>query len=342
MKYISNPQNPFVSEARELLEPAPPVQPEVYEETVKTILSQNTSPDLPFRWSVNPYRGCFHACAYCYARPSHEYWGFGSGTDFESKLVVKINAPAKLQESLLKPSWKGELIVFSGNTDPYQPLEATYQLTRACLKICAEFHNPVGLISKSALIARDIDVFQELRDTASIRVYLSIPFASDDVARKVEPQAPSISKRFQTLEKLAKAGIPTAVSIAPVIPGLNEQDIPRILSRARDAGARHATYILLRLNDNVEQVFLERMTHHFPDRIHKILSRLKEMREGQVGERVFFKRHAGEGKTWDVIAQLFETAYRKYGFQALPKAPLPTTFRRPGLTQLSLFEGPTP
>lgn len=338
MKPISNPQNPFVPEARELLEPAGPIQPEVYEETVQTILSQNNSPDLPFRWSVNPYRGCFHACAYCYARPSHEYWGFGSGTDFESKLVVKVNAPAKLQETLLKRSWKGELIVFSGNTDPYQPLEATYQLTRTCLKICADFHNPVGLISKSALIARDIDVFQELRDKAWIRVFLSIPFASDDIARKVEPQAPSISKRFETLEKLAKAGISTAVSIAPVIPGLNEHDIPQILSRARDAGAQHATYILLRLNDNVKSVFVERMTHHFPDRIQKILTRLKEMREGQVGERTFFKRHAGEGKTWDVIAQLFDTAYRKHGFHHFPDIPIPFTFRRPG--QLSLFDDP--
>ena len=340
MKPISNPQNPFVPESRERLEPAAPVTPDIYEETVQTILSQNNSPDVPFRWSVNPYRGCFHACAYCYARPSHEYWGFGSGTDFESKLVVKVNAPAKLQEALHKKSWQGELIVFSGNTDPYQPLEATYQLTRSCLEICAEFQNPVGLISKSALIARDIDVLQELRDRAWVRVYLSIPFASDDIARKVEPQAPSIAKRFETLETLAKAGIATAVSIAPVIPGLNEHDIPQILSRARDAGAQHATYILLRLNDNVEQVFRERMTHHFPDRIHKILSRLQEVRAGQVGERTFFKRHVGEGKTWEVIAQLFDTAYRKYGFHHIPDTPIPATFRRPGLTQLSLFEAP--
>lgn len=337
MKRRSNPQNPFVQEARELLEQAAPVAPEIYEEKVQTILSKNNSPDLPFRWSLNPYRGCFHACAYCYARPSHEYWGFGSGTDFESKLVVKINAPAKLRESFHKRSWQGELIVFSGNTDPYQPLEATYQLTRSCLQICAEFHNPVGIISKSALLARDIDVFQELRDKSWIRVFLSIPFASDDIARKVEPQAPSITKRFETLEKLAKAGISTAVSIAPVIPGLNEHDIPQILSRARDAGAQHATYILLRLNDNVEQVFIERMTHHFPDRIHKILSRLKEVREGKVGERTSFKRHVGEGKTWDVIAQLFDTAYRKYGFQNIPDTPILSTFRRPGLTQLSLW-----
>jgi DNA repair photolyase len=338
MRQKSNPQNPFVPETRELLEPAGPIQPQVYEETVQTILSQNTSPDIPFRWSVNPYRGCFHACAYCYARPSHEYWGFGSGTDFESKLIVKVNAPAKLQESFHKRSWKGELIVFSGNTDPYQPLEATYKLTRSCLETCAEYRNPVGIISKSGLIVRDIDVLQELRDRAWVRVFMSIPFASDDIARKVEPQAPSISKRFETLEKLSKAGISTAVSIAPVIPGLNEHDIPTILSRARATGARHATYILLRLNDNVEPVFIERMTHHFPDRIQKIISRLKEMREGQIGERIFFKRHAGEGKTWDVIEQLFDTAYRKHGFHLDPDTPLPSTFRRPGPAQLSLWE----
>lgn len=340
MRQKSNPQNPFVPETRELLEPAAPIQPEVYEETVQTILTRNNSPDLPFRWSLNPYRGCFHACAYCYARPSHEYWGFGSGTDFESKLVVKTNAPTKLQETFQKPSWQGELIVFSGNTDPYQPLEAGYKLTRACLRVCADYRNPVGLISKSALVARDLDILQELRDRAWVRVFLSIPFASDEIARKVEPQAPSISKRFETLEMLAKAGISTAVSIAPVIPGLNEHDIPQILRRAREAGARHATYILLRLSDNVEKVFVERMTHHFPDRIQKILSRLKEVREGQVGERIFFKRHEGEGKTWDVIAQLFDTAYRKQGFQQEPDMPVPDTFRRPGPVQLPLFEMP--
>jgi len=197
--------------------------------------------------------------------------------------------------------------------------------------------NPVGLISKSALLTRDIDVFQELRNTAWIRVFLSIPFASDEIARKVEPQAPSISKRFATMEALAKAGIPTAVSIAPVIPGLNEQDIPEILSRARNAGAQDATFILLRLNENVEKVFVERMTHHFPDRIQKIMSRLKEVRDGTVGEHTFFKRHQGQGITWEVIAQLFEQAYRKCGFPTIPETPIPATFQRPGPTQLSLF-----
>jgi DNA repair photolyase len=337
MRPVTNPPNPFVSEFRELLGPPPPVTPDVFEETAKTILSHNESPDLPFRWSLNPYRGCFHACAYCYARPSHEYWGFGAGTDFESKLVVKINAETKLQETFKKPSWNGELIVFSGNTDPYQPLEAEYKLTRDCLQTCATFRNPVGIISKSALLTRDIDVFQELHKEAWIRVFLSIPFASDEIARKVEPQAPSISKRFATIEALAKAGIPTAISIAPVIPGLNEQDIPEILTRARDAGAQDATFILLRLNDNVEKVFVERMGQHFPDRIQKIMARLKEVRQGQTGERIFFKRHQGQGTTWKVISQLFEHTYRKLGFPTVPEAPIPATFKRPGPAQLSLF-----
>lgn len=196
MRLVSNPQNPFESEHRDLLEPPSRVQLQVFEDATREILSKNESPDLPFRWSLNPYRGCFHACAYCYARPSHEYWGFGAGTDFESKLIVKQEAPRLLRERFLKPSWKGELIVFSGNTDCYQPLEATYGLTRACLQVCAEFRNPVGVITKSALVARDLDVLTQLHERASVRVHLSIPFADDEMGRKIEPQAPSITKRF--------------------------------------------------------------------------------------------------------------------------------------------------
>lgn len=337
MKPISNPRSPFIPEIRERLEPADSVEPEIFEETARTILSENTSPDLPFRWSVNPYRGCFHACAYCYARPTHEYWGFGSGTDFENKLVAKINAAERLRDAFDKPSWEGDLIVFSGNTDPYQPLEAKLELTRSCLEVCAAYQNPVGIITKSALIARDVNMLQDLHARAWIRVYFSIPFASDDMARKVEPQAPSITKRLETMALLAEAGISTAVSIAPVIPGLNEHDIPLILQKARAAGAQQATYMLLRLNDNVEPVFLERMTRHFPDRIHKIMGRLKSMRHGQTGEKTFHRRHVGEGRTWDVITQLFDTAYRKYGFPDIPDSPIPRTFSRPGPNQLSLF-----
>ena len=337
MKQVANPPNPFLSEHRELLEPAPAVSIEVFEEETETILSRNESPDLPFRWSLNPYRGCFHACAYCYARPSHEYWGFGAGTDFESKLVVKRNAAECLRATLLKPAWQGELIVFSGNTDCYQPLEATYQTTRACLKVCAEFGNPVGIITKSSLILRDLDVLRELKEQAWVRVYFSIPFANDETARKVEPQAPSISKRLETMQRISEAGIRTAVSIAPIIPGLNDHDIPQILQLARQAGATGATYILLRLNGNVEPIFLERMKHHFPDRLSKIVHHLQEMRNGKLSERTFFKRHEGQGVTWKTLEQLFDMNYRKYGFHLIPDEPITHSFHRPGPAQMPLF-----
>jgi len=338
MRVVTNPPNPFLSEHRELLDSAPCVTTEIYEERARTILSRNESPDLPFRWSVNPYQGCFHACAYCYARPSHEYWGFGAGTDFESKLMVKSNAAECLQQAFEKPSWKGELVVFSGNTDCYQPLEASYRLTNTCLAVCRVFQNPTGIITKSCLILRDIDLLQDLTKQAWLRIYMSIPFASDDIARKVEPQAPSITRRFDTLNKLSQAGISTAVSIAPIIPGLNEHDIPAILQRARDAGATDATYALLRLNGSVEPVFLERMAQAFPDRVKKMTNHLRAMRGGKVGEQTFFQRHAGQGPTWETIKQLFDLHYRKAGFHVIPDEPIRQTFRRPHPIQTHLFE----
>ena len=205
-------------------------------------------------------------------------------------------------------------MVFSGNTDCYQPLEATYELTRACLAVCAEFRNPVTVITKAALIQRDLDLLQTLHERAWIRVYFSVPFADNAVARKVEPQTPSITKRLEAMAALSSAGIPTAVMIGPVIPGLNEQDIPQILHLARQAGATRAAYTLLRLNDNVQPVFLERMAEAFPDRIKKITNRLKETRGGTLEEKRSFARHRGQGSTWQTIEQLFDLAFRKEGF----------------------------
>ncbi|MDA2911023.1 PA0069 family radical SAM protein [Nitrospiraceae bacterium AH_259_D15_M11_P09] len=337
MRLIANPRNPFESQHRELLEPSPQVSLEVYDDATREILSRNESPDLPFRWSVNPYRGCFHACAYCYARPSHGYWGFGAGTDFDSKIVVKRRAPALLREAFMKPSWQGELIVFSGNTDCYQPLEASYELTRSCLDVCAEFRNPVGIITKAALIVRDMEILQRLHAEASVQVYFSIPFVENETARKVEPQVPSITKRFETMRALSEAGIPTAISIAPVIPGLNEDDIPELLARARLAGATAATYILLRLSGPVESVFLDRMATAFPDRIKKITNRIREVRGGALTESAFFQRHHGKGTYWQMVEQLFELGYRKAGFPEEDDRPIPQTFRRPGAEQATLF-----
>jgi len=337
MRRISNPPNPFESRHRDLLEPAAVAKLVLYTDDSREILSRNESPDLPFRWSVNPYRGCFHACAYCYARPSHEYWGFGAGTDFESKLVVKQEAPRLLRQAFEKASWQGELIVFSGNTDCYQPLEANQGLTRACLEICAEYRNPVAIITKGALVLRDLDVLVRLQRAAWVLVYFSIPFSSDEVARKVEPQAPSITKRFAAMQALSEAGIPTGISIAPVIPGLNEEDIPDLLERAYRAGARTATYSLLRLSGSMESVFVDRIEEAFPERFVKITNRLREVRGGTLTESRFFKRREGQGPHWKLIEQLFELAKRKAGFSEDGLSPVPQSFCRPGREQQTLF-----
>jgi DNA repair photolyase len=337
MRQIANPPNPFESRHRDLLEPAGAAKLTVYADDSREILSRNDSPDLPFRWSVNPYRGCFHACAYCYARPSHEYWGFGAGTDFESKIVVKKEAMQLLRRALEKPSWQGELIVFSGNTDCYQPVEAEYGLTRACLEVCADYRNPVGIITKGSLVLRDLDVLVRLHREAWVLVYFSIPFASDAIARKVEPQAPSITKRFAAMQALSDAGIPTGISVAPVIPGLNEGDIPALLDQAYRAGARTATYSLLRLSGSVESVFLDRIGEAFPERIGKITNRLREVRGGALSEGRFFKRQSGQGPYWELIEQLFALAKRRAGFTEDVTSVIPRTFRRPGVEQTSLF-----
>lgn len=338
MRTVSNPPNPFESSHRELLEPAPAATVEIFHDASREILSRNESPDLPFRWSVNPYRGCFHGCVYCYARPSHEYWGFGAGTDFESKLVVKEDAATLLHQAFERSSWKGELIVFSGNTDCYQPLEASYGLTRACLAVCADFRNPVGIITKGALVLRDLDVLTRLRQQSWIRVYFSIPFADDAVARKMEPHAPSVGKRFEVMKALSDAGISTGISIAPVIPGLNDEAMPELLERARAAGARTATFSLLRLSGSVEPVFLERIKEAFPDRFAKITNRLREVRGGRLSESAFFDRHHGTGIYWQMIEQLFEVASRRAGFDHDVEDVIPETFRRPGGAQTTLFD----
>ncbi len=337
MRPIANPPNPFESRHRELLEPPASPKLTVYTDETREILSRNDSPDLPFRWSVNPYRGCFHACAYCYARPTHEYWGFGAGTDFESKIVVKEEAPRLLRQQFEKSSWSGELIVFSGNTDCYQPIEAEYGLTRACLQVCADYRNPVGIITKGALVLRDLDVLMQLHHEAWVLVYFSIPFASDEMARKVEPQAPSITKRFSAMKALSDAGIPTGLSIAPIIPGLNDDAIAELLERARHSGACAATYSLLRLSGSVESVFLERMQEAFPERIGKITNRLSEVRGGTLTESRFFKRQTGQGPYWRLIEQLFALAKRRAGFTEDVTIAVPQTFRRPGVAQGSLF-----
>lgn len=314
MKFARNPSNRFESyitdlEAGEAL----PAQLEVFEDHSKTILSRNDSPDLCFRWSLNPYRGCIHACSYCYARPTHEYLGLGAGTDFETKIVVKKNAPALLREALQKKSWEGEVIVFSGDTDCYQPLEAKWQLTRKCLEVCFEFENPVRIITKSFLITRDIDLLSQLAAKKLLSVSITIPFLSSESARKIEPFAASIEKRLEAVEKLSKAGIRVGILVAPIIPGLNDCDIPLILKKASQAGAVTASPVLLRLPHSVKEIFFDSLRRHFPGHATKIESLIKQMRDGKLYDSRFGKRGIGSGPYWDSIQNLFSVYCLRYG-----------------------------
>ena len=313
---VSNPDNPWASTHVEWLEEPPRADLEVYEEEAKSILSRNESPDVPFHWSVNPYRGCFHGCAYCYARPTHQYLGFGAGTDFDRKIVVKTNTPERLAESFAKRNWKRELVSFSGNTDCYQPLEVTYELTRRSLAVCADFHNPVSIITKSPLIRRDVDLLDKVASRAPLRAYLSIPFADAEMARAIEPYAAPPAKRFEAIRALADAGLHVGVSVSPIVPGLNDAQVAEILERAAEAGAQSAFYILLRLPGETGPVFWQRLEETYPDRVRKVRSALTESRGGKENESRFGVRMSGKGPRWSVIEQLFHSTCRRLGLEA--------------------------
>lgn len=335
---VRNPPNPWSTTHVEWLGEPPPARLEVYEEHARSVLTENDSPDVPFRWSVNPYRGCIHACAYCYARPTHQYLGFGAGTDFDRKIVVKVNAPEVLRREMLRPAWQGETVTFSGNTDCYQPLEASYQLTRRCLEVCREFSNPVVVITKGMLVRRDIPILAEIARRADVTVYISIPFADDAVGRQVEPYASSISQRFETIRALSEAGIAVGVAVAPVIPGLNENAIPEILRRARQAGARTAFLSLLRLPREVLPVFEERMEEAFPTRVRRIQNGLKDVRQGKLNDSTFGRRMVGQGPRWEAIRRLFELQCQRLGLNTTEEhTPRSGTFQRPW-RQGSLFD----
>lgn len=337
LRPVSNPPNPWANGELEYLEEIPPASLQVYEDHTREIIAQNDSPDVGFRFSVNPYRGCLHACAYCYARPGHEYLSFGAGTDFETKIVVKPEAGTLLREAFEKRSWKGETVVFSGVTDCYQPLEASLRLTRACLEVCAEYRNPVGIITKGTTVERDIDVLQELQKNAHVHVNVSIPFRDEEIARAIEPYVATPKRRLGIIERLAAAGIPVGVNVAPVIPGLNDEDIAAILTEARRVGARSAGYVLLRLPGPVKSVFEERLRHTLPLRAERVLHRIRETRGGKLYDSRFGVRGRGEGPYAQSIQALFETTSRRLGFSS-EREPEQPTFRRPGNhSQLNLF-----
>ena len=314
MRFIANPPNPWLSHSIEWLGEPPRVKIEVYEETeTRSIISSNDSPDVAFDHSINCYRGCIHGCTYCFSRPTHEYLDFGAGTDFERKIVVKVNAPQLLRKELMKPSWKGDQIVFSFTSDPYIPLEANYKLTRQCLEVCADFRNPVGIVTKSALIRRDVDVLQTLAREASVGVYFSIPFADYDIARAVEPFAPSPNARFEAMKILADAGIQVGIGIAPTIPGLTT-DIPGLLQRAKHCGATKAFINMLRLPGSVAPYFEQRLREQLPTKADRVLNRIRDARGGKLNSSQFHDRMRGKGQFWNAQQKLFEVYCRKLGF----------------------------
>lgn len=334
LRRVSNPPNPWrrtrLAWDEDGVGEPPRATLQVYEDRTRRVLSRNDSPDLPFRWSVNPYRGCYHGCAYCYARPSHQYLDLGAGTDFEQQLVVKPDAPTLLRRAFERRSWEGELVVFSGNTDPYQPLDATWELTRRCLEVCRDFRNPVGLITKSALIERDADLLGELARDAFCSATVSIPFVDPDHARAVEPHVPSPRRRLRAVRTLAEAGVPVGVNVAPIIPGLNDEEAPRVLEAAAEAGAQWAGHTLVRLPGPVAPVFEERIREALPERADRILHQIEACRGGRRSDPRFGHRMQGQGARWEAFERLFETTCRRLGLDVGPRAPRATSFRRPG------------
>jgi len=334
---VRNPPNPWRSTDVEWLEPQR-ARLEVYEDATREILSHNDSPDIPFAWSVNPYRGCGHACAYCYARPTHEYLGFGAGSDFETRIAVKPRAAELLRVAFDRRSWRGERVAFSGVTDCYQPLEAAWRLTRACLEVCAEYRNPVSIVTKAPLVERDLDLLSRLAREAEVRVTLSVPFHDPAHARALEPGAASPARRIETLRRLAAAGVPCGVLLAPVIPGLGDEDIPRVLEAARAAGATRAGWLLLKLPGSTRQVFEERLRAALPDRAERVLHRIRETRGGALDDARFGVRMRGTGPYAQAIGDLFGAAARRLGFEGEEdQAERPSTFRRPPRGQLELL-----
>ncbi|CAN5684643.1 hypothetical protein BH09MYX1_BH09MYX1_23270 [soil metagenome] len=311
----ANPQNPFATtEIVYLDEEAPPVHLEIHFDSSKTILSRNDSPDLDFTYSVNPYRGCLHACAYCYARPTHEYLSFGAGTDFDRKIVVKRDAAVLLRAALQAPKWDpSEVLVFGGVTDCYQPLERTYELTRRCLEVCVEMGQAASIITKGVTVERDVDLLSELVRTAAASVTISIPFADEDHARAIEPFVTTPARRFRIIETLAKAGIPVGVNVAPIIPGLSDEQMVTILERAKDAGAQWAGSTMLRLPGSVKAVFEARLREALPLRAEKVLARLREAHGGKVYDATFGRRGRGDGPYADAIAALFRSSAERLG-----------------------------
>ncbi|MEZ4701355.1 MAG: PA0069 family radical SAM protein [Rhodothermales bacterium] len=327
-------EDPAALDAGELRQ----IRTEFFFDTTKQALSKNDSPDIPFTYSINPYRGCEHGCIYCYARPSHEYLGFSAGLDFESRIVVKQDIATLLADAFDKPSWTPQSIMLSGNTDCYQPVERRLRLTRACLEVFARYRNPVSIITKNALITRDLDLLEELAALHLVSVTLSITSLRPELIQAMEPRTSRPEARLRTIEKLAERGIPVGVMVGPVIPGLTDEELPDIIKAAADHGAQRAHYVMLRLPGAVRELFLTWLDHAFPDRKQRVVNRLTELRGDELTDSRFGVRMRGEGHWAAVISRLYRLTIQRLGLNQ-PREPLATQhFRRPSKAgQLDLF-----
>ena len=313
------------------------VQTVFYNDNSKSILSKNESPDLGMLYSINPYRGCEHGCIYCYARPTHEYLGFSSGLDFESKIMVKRDAAKLLEEAFSKKSWQPETIVLSGNTDCYQPVERKLEITRSCLEVFLKFRNPVAIITKNALIQRDVDILKELAKLNLVIVVISITSLKKEIQRKMEPRTSTPARRLQTVEFLSANDIPTSINVAPIVPGLTDEEIPSILREASERGAKSAGRVMLRLPFAVKALFVDWVKREFPDRSNKIINRIKELHGGKLYNSEYGKRMTGEGEWAEMVQKIFAANCNKYNLNKERRALSTNHFRRVANGQMDLF-----
>jgi len=304
----------------------------------RSIISYNDSPDIAFEASVNPYRGCEHGCIYCYARPTHEYLGFSSGLDFETKIMVKLDAPGLLRTELASPKWKPQVIALCGVTDAYQPIERRLKLTRGCLEVLAECRNPVAIVTKNRLVTRDLDLLAELAQHEAAVVYLSLTTLDPGLRAVLEPRTSPPAARLAAMRELARAGVPVGALVAPVIPGLNDHELPALLEAAADAGARFASYVVIRLPHALAPMFENWLSTHVPEKKERVLNRIRSMRAGKLNDSRFERRMEGEGIFAEQTSHLFDVACRKYGLNECVPALSTASFRRPELGgQMRLF-----
>jgi DNA repair photolyase len=338
-----NPANRFELICREPdpdapLDQASQVETQFFRDSTRSIITSNDSPDVGFEFSINPYRGCEHGCIYCYARPFHEYLGFSAGLDFETRIMVKEDAPELLRKELASKRWQPRVVAMSGVTDCYQPIERSMQITRRCLQVFAEFRNPVGIVTKNRLVARDCDVLGELAAVQASVVYLSITTLDAELARVLEPRATQPQGRLDAIAELTAAGIPVGVMAAPMIPGLNDHELPTILREAAKAGARFAGFTVVRLPGAVGGLFEDWLERYFPARKVKVLGRIRDLRGGQLNDPNFHSRMRGDGAIAEQIRGLFELGCKAAGLNKTRVNLSTTAFRRPGGTQGLLFD----